>query len=312
MQQRLERPPLSPGWSSASIPSATTPTPPLAENLLFGTPVGDTFDLENLAEQPYVRQMLDETGLTDNAGRRSATSWPPPWSRSSPTCRPTTSISASSASSTPRSCRATGRCSTASTRASSDQLGPGRPAAPHGAAVQADPGAPSPRSGRGRSARQGPRRPPGVPRAACRRSLRRAVAFFDPDRYNDAASIQDNILFGKIAYGQAQAEERIADADHRGARGAAACVERVIEVGLAVAGRQRRCAALCRSGRSWRWPGRLLKRPEVFVLDDPLARFDPARADAGPRRAARLLCRQERLLGAAEPEHGRAASTMCW
>src|SRR5205085_7471610 len=26
------------------------------------------------------------------------------------------------------------------------------------------------------------------------------VEFFDPDRYNAAASLQDNILFGKIAY----------------------------------------------------------------------------------------------------------------
>jgi ABC-type ATPase involved in cell division len=35
----------------------------LAENLLFGTPVGKTFDVDNLANNPYVRKVLEETGL---------------------------------------------------------------------------------------------------------------------------------------------------------------------------------------------------------------------------------------------------------
>jgi ABC-type branched-subunit amino acid transport system ATPase component len=35
----------------------------LAENLLFGTPVGPTFDIGNLASNPYVRKVLAETGL---------------------------------------------------------------------------------------------------------------------------------------------------------------------------------------------------------------------------------------------------------
>ena len=35
----------------------------LAENLLFGTPVGKTFDVNNLATNAYVRKVLDETGL---------------------------------------------------------------------------------------------------------------------------------------------------------------------------------------------------------------------------------------------------------
>ena len=36
----------------------------LAENLLFGTPVGKTFDIDNLASNAYVRRVLDETGLS--------------------------------------------------------------------------------------------------------------------------------------------------------------------------------------------------------------------------------------------------------
>ncbi len=39
--------------------------------------------------------------------------------------------------------------------------------------------------------------------------LEGSIAFFDADAYNAAANIQDNILFGKIAYGYAQANEKI-------------------------------------------------------------------------------------------------------
>ena len=35
----------------------------LAENLLFGTPVGKTFDVDNLAKNEYVRKILEDTGL---------------------------------------------------------------------------------------------------------------------------------------------------------------------------------------------------------------------------------------------------------
>jgi putative ABC transport system ATP-binding protein len=35
------------------------------------------------------------------------------------------------------------------------------------------------------------------------------IEFFDPERYNAAASVLDNILFGKIAYGEADAAVRV-------------------------------------------------------------------------------------------------------
>ena len=35
----------------------------LAENLLFGSPVGPTFDPEHIADQPYVGETLEQTGL---------------------------------------------------------------------------------------------------------------------------------------------------------------------------------------------------------------------------------------------------------
>jgi len=39
--------------------------------------------------------------------------------------------------------------------------------------------------------------------------LRGAVEFFDADAYNAAATLQDNILFGKIAHGQAQGQAKV-------------------------------------------------------------------------------------------------------
>ena len=39
--------------------------------------------------------------------------------------------------------------------------------------------------------------------------LRGSVAFFDADAYNPAASVQDNILFGKLVYGRQQAQRQI-------------------------------------------------------------------------------------------------------
>ena len=61
--------------------------------------------------------------------------------------------------------------------------------------------------------------------------LRGAVEFYDFERYNSAATLQDNILFGRLVYGQAQAEQRIGTLiaevlDELGLR------DSVIEVGL--------------------------------------------------------------------------------
>ena len=35
------------------------------------------------------------------------------------------------------------------------------------------------------------------------------IEFYDPQRYNAAATVQDNMLFGRLIYGQAQAAQRI-------------------------------------------------------------------------------------------------------
>ncbi len=105
--------------------------------------------------------------------------------------------------------------------------------------------------------------------------LRAKIAFFDPDIYNAAASIQDNILFGRIAYGQAKAQASVG-AVIREVLEALGLRERVFEIGLdfqvGVAGGrlsapQRQKLAIARA---------LAKRPDLLVLNDAVAVLDRA------------------------------------
>lgn len=100
-----------------------------------------------------------------------------------------------------------------------------------------------------------------------------AVQFYQPDVYNAAASIQDNILFGRLAYGRAHAEDTVGQAitevvDELGLR------KIVVEAGLGfhvgVAGKrlsavQRQKLALTRA---------LVKRPDLLIINEALAIMD--------------------------------------
>jgi ABC-type multidrug transport system fused ATPase/permease subunit len=105
--------------------------------------------------------------------------------------------------------------------------------------------------------------------------LRAQIAFFDPAVYNAAASIQDNILFGRIAYGQAKAQA-IVGAAIREVLDALGLRKLVFDIGLdfqvGVAGArltapQRQKVAIARA---------LAKRPELLVLNDAVAVLDRA------------------------------------
>ncbi len=243
----------------------------VAENLLFGTPVGRTFDLENLAEQPYVRAVLDKTGLTDElvaTGYKVAATMVEIFAELPPDHEYFRQFSFIDAEALPDYRALLNRADpTRLDRLNRDdrqlllalpfKLVPTR----HRLGVLEE-------DFRRRllEARR-------VFREELPERLRGAVAFFEPDAYNEAASIQDNILFGKIAFGQAQAESRIAALitevlDDLG------LMDRVVEVGLSspvgyggsrLSPVQRQKLAFARA---------LMKRPEVFVLDDPLAPFD--------------------------------------
>ncbi|MFQ6018022.1 MAG: ATP-binding cassette domain-containing protein [Kiloniellaceae bacterium] len=110
-----------------------------------------------------------------------------------------------------------------------------------------------------------------------------AVAFYRPDAYNAAASLQDNILFGRLVYGQAQAEEIVGRAmtevlDDLGLR------KTVVEAGLdyqvGIGGRRLSAAQRQKLGLA----RALLKQPDLLIVNEALAVMDET-------TQARLLAR---------------------
>jgi putative ABC transport system ATP-binding protein len=103
--------------------------------------------------------------------------------------------------------------------------------------------------------------------------LRGAVEFYDFQRYNSAATLQDNILFGRPVYGQARGEQRIGTliSDVLNELG---LHNSVIEVGLEynvgvggkrLTGTQRQKLGIARA---------LIKRPQLLVVNEAVAAFD--------------------------------------
>jgi hypothetical protein len=117
-----------------------------------------------------------------------------------------------------------------------------------------------------------------------------AVAFFEPERYNPAASVQDNILFGRLVYGRQQSKRLIGGLideviDGLGLRPAIIGLGLEHPVGLAgsrLSAVQRQKVVIARG---------LLKRADLIVVDRATAPLDPATqaailvnvlGDAGP------------------------------
>ncbi|WP_223291478.1 ABC transporter ATP-binding protein/permease [Defluviicoccus vanus] len=118
--------------------------------------------------------------------------------------------------------------------------------------------------------------------------LRGSIAFFDPVTYNDPASVQDNILFGKLAYGRPFAQRRIGAllaevVEELGLRQDIADLGLGFQVGIGggrLSAVQRQKVALARA---------LLKRPDLLILDRALDTLDASslRAVVGRLLAAR-------------------------
>ncbi|UUX48006.1 ABC transporter transmembrane domain-containing protein [Nisaea acidiphila] len=243
----------------------------VAENLLFGTPVGDAFALDHLASDPYVRSLLDKVGLTEDfvrIGREVASTMVELFKDLPPDHEFFAQYSFISADDLPDFQLLLQRA---------DRLGldgmetedrdrfldlpfkliPAR----HRLGMISDE-----LQSRILEARK-------LFREELPEDRKPDLEFFSVDQFNLAASVQDNILFGKIAYGQADAGNQVGKVlaeviESEGLRAT------VIEVGLdaeaGIAGSrlttaQRQKVAMARM---------LLRRPDVIVLNEAVAALD--------------------------------------
>ncbi len=245
----------------------------VAENLLFGTPVGDAFDLDHLADNPHVRSVLDGCGLVDEllrAGHEVASTMVELFSDLPPEHEFFEQFGFISADDLPEYKDLLGRADRDSLDTLNDEerhrlmslpfmLIPAR----HRLEIIDEPMQARLLGARAAFAETLPD------------ALRGAVEFFDAERYNAASTMQDNILFGKLAYGQAQAEARIGELvseviDDLGLRDTVIEVGLDFEVGIAggrLSAAQRQKLAIARA---------VLKRPDVLIVSEATAGLDGA------------------------------------
>jgi putative ABC transport system ATP-binding protein len=243
----------------------------VAENLLFGTPIGPVFEFEALATNRYVLQVLDKVGLTEalvEAGREVAATMTEIFA-DLPADHPFfEQYSFISANDLPEFKTILGAIDNNDLKTLTEEqrhkllsLPFKLIAARHRLDVLDE---------RMQERLLEARRTfhADLPEAA-----RGQIAFFDPEQYNAEASVQDNILFGKIAYGESDAVTRV-PAVLGELLEELALRPSVIDVGLdynvGTAGTrlslgQRQRAAIARA---------VLKRPDLMILNEATAALD--------------------------------------
>ena len=130
------------------------------------------------------------------------------------------------------------------------------------------------------------------------KSLAGSVEFYDPGAYCNAAPVRDNLLFGRIAYGIANAQEQVS-AVMKAALADSGFLNTVYRIGLdyqigshgrLLFPRQRAAVDLARC---------LVKNPAILVLDDTLRAFPAMEAKAILQRLTKEF--ESRLLITALP-----------
>lgn len=247
----------------------------VAENLLFGTPCDKSFAIENLPQNSYVRKVLDETRLTSEfivMGRKVAEIMVDVFSDVEPGSELFEQYSFIRADDLPTF----ENILTRTEDVAPEELAPEDHDMLCSLPFKLIPA----------------RHRLGVDSARLRVRLlearhalaemlgpdTRAVEFFDPERYNSAISIQDNILFGRLAYGKARSASEVGAliddvVEKQGLRRAVMEVGLDYSIGIAGArltAAQRQKLAIARG---------VLKRPDLLIIDRATAALDGATQD---------------------------------
>ena len=245
----------------------------VAENLLFGTPIGSEFDLDHLGQNPYMRQVLAKVGLDETfftTGVRIATIMVELFQDLPSDHEYFERYSFISAEELPEFQQLIRRVETGGTATLNDDERSLLLSLPFKVIA-----------GRHRlgvideGIRTQILRARKLFAAELPEGLRGAVAFFDAQAYNAAATIQDNILFGKVVYGRREAGHQIAELIHTVVR-ELSLENDLLEVGLetqvGISGSRLNSA----QGQKIAIARCVLKRPDILIVNDATAALDPA------------------------------------